>query len=376
MVDLRAFGGAALLVLAWVVPAAGQNAVSAADALFTVREVAVDETAQSAAQARERAIATGQRLAFTRLIERLTMPSDRPYLPAVDDATLQSLVAGLEIGEERTSPVRYLAKLTVRFQPSGVRQRLAAAGISMVETPSAPMLVLPVFIAEDTAMLWEDANTWRRAWNAAPPTFGLVPLVLPLGDVADTADIGAEQAVKGDEERLQAIAQRYGAAESVVAEASLGADPTAHPVMLQLRVTRHGGVRVPDIVEEFPVADAAALGDVLRRAVAYVQDEIEIAWKDEHLVMPGDDQRLVVAVPLDSLADWLEVRRRLSGVTVLRRSTLMTLSQREALLDLGFVGNPQQLRAALAQRRLELAGEGEAWTLRLAHGARPQPQQE
>ena len=382
MVDLRAEKGTALLVLAWIGlawiglacmgPASGQGAPSAADALFSVREVAVDETAQNAALARERALASGQRLAFARLIERLTMPADRLRLPAIDDGELQGLVAGLEIGAERTSAVRYLASLTVRFKPAGVRQRLAAAAVPMVETPSAPMLVLPVFLADGVAQLWEDANPWRQAWNTAPAALDLVPLVLPVGDIADTADIGAEQAIKGEAERLEAIARRYGAAETIVAEAAIVVDAATNQTMLQVTATRHGGTRVPAVVENLAIADEGALGTVLLQAVALVQREVEDAWKRAHLVMPGDDQRLMVSVPIEGLADWLDMRRRLSGVTMLRRSTLLALSQREALLDLGFVGNSQQLRAALAQSRLDLTNEGVAWTLRPAEAARPQ----
>lgn len=370
MVDPRAKGRVALLVLALVgLPCQavlGQAQIAPADALFVVLDVAVDETAQTAAQARERAVLAGQRVAYDRMIARLTMPADRPRVPAADDAAIQALVLGIEIAEERTSPVRYLARLTVRFQPAGVRQRLGAAGVSMVEIPGAPVLVLPILRMAGTTVLWEDPNLWRAAWNAAPATTGLVPFVLPLGDVADTGDIGAEQALAEDVDRLKAIAQRYGAGSVLVAEAAVDVDPATQEMTLSISTVSHLGDAAPATIQSLPVVDEAALPAAMTHAVARLQAEIEDSWKTAHLVLPGDDQRLTVNVPLEGLADWLEVRRRLSAVPLLRRSTLMALSQREAQLDLGFVGNAQQLRTALAQRRLDLTGEGEIWTLRLA----------
>ena len=370
MVDPRAMGRVALLVLALAgLPCQavlGQAQTAPADALFVVRDVAVDETAQTAAQARERAVLAGQRTAYDRMIARLTMPADRSRVPPADDTAIQALVLGIEIAEERTSPVRYLARLTVRFQPAGVRQRLGGAGVPMVEIPGAPVLVLPILRMAGATVLWEDPNLWRAAWNAAPATTGLVPFVLPLGDVADTGDISAEQALAEDADRLKAITQRYGAGSVLVAEAAVDVDPATQEITLSISTVSHLGDAAPATIQSLPVVDDAALPAAMTHAVTRLQAEIEDSWKTAHLVLPGDDQRLTVNVPLEGLADWLEVRRRLSAVPLLRRSTLMALSQREAQLDLGFVGNAQQLRTALAQRRLELTGEGETWTLRLA----------
>jgi len=90
-------------------------------------------------------------------------------------------------------------------------------------------------------------------------------------------------------------------------------------------------------------------------------------------VVSGAEQRLAVVAPFKDLAEWLEMRRRLSAVSVLRRSTLMTLSPQAATLELGFVGNAQQLRNGLAQRQLMLDGGDGDWTLSLAGGAATRP---
>ncbi|MBM3601945.1 MAG: DUF2066 domain-containing protein [Alphaproteobacteria bacterium] len=369
MVDLR-LCIAAVLLLATATPAArGQTSTGATESLFTVRDIAVDETAQSASQARERALYVGQRAAFTRLINRLTVPADRTRLGQIDDTTIQRLVRDIEISAERTSAVRYLAKLSVRFNPAGVRQRLAAAGVSMVETPSPAVVVLPIYGAADQAVLWQDPNPWRDAWNAAPPASGLVPLILPVGDVADMGDISAEQAIGGDAERLRALAQRYGAGDVVVVRAELargGQDDGER--RLNVMVTRPDAPDTPVFAEHFTVADEAELPAAMAQAIERIEAALDDKWKQEFLVNLGESQRMIVAVPIESLADWLEVRRRLSGISALRRSTLITLSQNEAVLDLGFVGNAQQLRTALAQRQLQLGGSQDAWELRLLRG--------
>src|SRR3990167_2989805 len=61
---------------------------ASASVVFDVTGVAVDVTADTAAAARERAIAEGERAAFRRLLERLTLRSDHSRLPELPRAEI------------------------------------------------------------------------------------------------------------------------------------------------------------------------------------------------------------------------------------------------------------------------------------------------
>jgi len=80
----------------------------------------------------------------------------------------------------------------------------------------------------------------------------------------------------------------------------------------------------------------------------------------------GPTQTLSVMVPIASLRDWVEVRRRLAGIPVVQRAEVRTLARTEGELNLVFVGDPTQLAQALAQRQLSLSQDAQQWTLRLA----------
>ena len=68
-------------------------------------------------------------------------------------------------------------------------------------------------------MLWDVPNVWFEAWNAVPLDNRLVPIILPVGNLADIRDISAERAVIGSKGQIDAIRERYGAATVIVAEA-------------------------------------------------------------------------------------------------------------------------------------------------------------
>lgn len=337
-----------------------------AQEVFTVTDVRVDATAETAAAARETALAEGQRRALGRLLERLTLRADHARLPALEPSQIAALVRNFEVEEEKTSPVRYLARLTVRFKPGAVRGLLRSHGVPFAETLSKPVLVLPVYDMAGALALWDDRNPWRTAWARQPKRDGLVPLVAPLGDLADIADIGAEQAVRGDDARIAAIARRYGAADALVALARLRTVPLTNLPVLEVSVSRFGAVAQEEtIVETFTAASPEGSEELLARAAEAVAVAVEENWKRDNLLRFDREGELAVAVPIEGLEDWLEVKRRLERVAFIRRSDLVYLSRGEARARLRFIGEQEQLTLALAQSDLVLSRGATSWILRL-----------
>jgi len=336
------------LLIAMVVAPAGPAAAD--DDLFTVRAVAVDATADTARLARDRAIAEGRRAAFQRLVERLVPASRARAVAAPTDAELERMVIGFEVADERTSSVRWLADLTVAFDPAAVRARLRSAGVPFAETRSLPVLVIPLYDTGGETVLWREPNPWRNAWYELPPQGGLVPFVVPYGDVSDIRDLSPEQAVAGDVAALARIAERYGARDAVVARAR----PRAGAAV-ELSVQRLGPSGTDrTLVETVTVGDeldpALRLLPAVERAVAMVAN----AWIEDNLIRPGVETRITATVPIDSLQRWLAVREALDRLSLVTRYQVVQLARREALVDIWVNGDAEQFRVAVAQRDLEL----------------------
>jgi hypothetical protein len=347
-------------------PAAPPAAAQAPVGVFTVAAVPVDATAASAIAAREAARLDGQRRAFTILLSRLTLSSDRSRLPRVTDAKLTEMVRDFEVANERSSAVRYLADYTFRFRPDDVRQILRNAGIPFAETLSKPVTVIPVLRQPGGVALWDDPNPWREAWAERKAQGGLVPLVLPLGEAADVTAISADQAIAGDPGALDAIAGRYGGGDVLIAQATLGDSG-----QLETSIRRVSGATVT------PVSSAAfrpnpgeSQGDLMARAVAASVSDLEDLWKRQTLLGFGSEAVLTAEVPINDLGDWLYVRDHLIGVAGISRSDLIALGKSGARLEIHYSGDPSRLQLALAQRDLTLSGSGTSWTLR-RRGAAP-----
>jgi hypothetical protein len=279
------------------------------------------------------------------------------------------MVLDFEVANERSSAVRYLADYTFRFRPDDVRKLLRGNGIPFAETPSKPVVVLPVYVAGDKATLWDDPNPWRAAWADRKGPGGLVPLVLPAGDLADLAAVDAAKATSPD--ALSAIARKYGADDVIVAQATEkgGGEPKAIDLSAKRYGTQPGTVATGSYRANAGESEAEFLG----RVATLLTREVDEAWKKENLLRFGETGTLRVVVPVEEIADWVAVRDRLAGVAAIRQTDIVAISPRQVRLELRFVGDPQQLRVALAQRDLTLTQGDPDWTLqrRSATGGQP-----
>lgn len=343
--------------------------------VFTVRGVDVDVTAETAAAAREQALADGHVAALRRLFERLLVREDLPRAPDLPASQVVPLVQDFGVDDERTSDVRYLASLTFRFKPDAVRALLRRSGLAHAETQSKPMVVVPVFGPAGQAQLWEESNPWREAWTLRPSGDGLVPLVVPLGDLADIAALDVDRALAGDRAAAAALARRYGGEDAVVAQAVLQGDPEAGAATLQVGTTRLGGRAQETALDSFTQQPEEDLAGLLARAADAVDRRIQQAWKQDNLLRPGAQRVLAVAVPHAGLSEWLEVKRRLRGVAAVQRSDVTTMSRGRSELRLTYAGSEAQLARALEQSDLALTPDpqGRGWQLRLAEAAAMAP---
>lgn len=341
-----------LAVAALAPPAAAQALVDA----FSVRGVEVDVTAANIQAAKDQAIADGQRQAFRTLLERLTQPADHARLPKADGV---EYVRDFSVEQERSTPVRYLATLTVRFNPAAVRKLLRDANIAYAEPRSRAVIVVPVLKeAGGRPVLWESPNPWRAAW--AQQGSGLVPLAVPAPDSPEAQLLTADQAAAGDSARIQALSDAYKGADVMVVVATLAPGGRTVDVLLY----GSGNLPKPFDTVAYAAQDNETAEAMLARAARDIQRAIDTVYKQPNLLQFDRAGTISALVPLEGVEDWLAVRELLGRVPQVRKWELVSLSRAEAALVLHVVGDPEQVKAALSRQGLRLeAGEG-FWIIR------------
>jgi len=333
---------------------------ASAQDVFTVSNVLVDETAASAAEARTAALAKGENLAWRLLVQRLVLASDQERVLRVGNAQITEMVRSFSVDDERVSSERYKASLTYRFNPEEVRRIIRQQNVPFAESPGPVLLVLPVIIEGGTATLWTEGESWLQAWQNAPPGHGLIEFLAPFGDLSDLLAIDAKDALDGNWNLMQPLAQRYGADGVLVAvidaDGGFGLDLTQYTEAIGQQVAVLGS---PILGQ----AGAPPGPEKLAAAVELTDRSVNEAWKDANLLSMDAASTIVVDVTLNNLSDWIAVRQLLKEQAIVQSVEPMVLSSTGARLKIEFLGDIVRLQTALRQKGYALVDQGDDWVI-------------
>ena len=361
--------GGVVLALAFLLAAVtGTPAWAKEHALFQVNAIPVDETAADATQAKMKAILGAQRRAFLKLVRRLAGPGAEKRLEKLSDREIGRLLSSLSITDEQTGPTRYIAKITVRFNPAKVARLLRNHRLAFITSQSPPVLVLPVWEGPDGPVLWED-NPWLRAWRRLADENALVPIVIPEGDEVDRNTLTPREAMEGNRAALEALGMRYEKEHVLVAIARPEGENAVHAAM----IGKFPGGRVA-FDKIYTAPEGQGLDAAAELAARRFIDVMTQKWRNRVLKKAREARlrqqqaraarRMTVIVPFSSLREWQIMRARLSTTPGISGVDVQSLSGTHAVVMIATTLSPDALRAALARSGLDLRSSGGRWYLR------------
>ncbi len=350
-------------------------------AVFQVSGIAVDATAKDAVAARSQALLQGKKEGLGRLFRRLVPAEEQSLLPTVGDLNIERYVQNFEITSEELSTTRYLAELTVRYDPKAVRELLQSAAVSYAEVRSAAIVVLPLYEGPNGAHLWPDDNPWWQAWEKNLDPERLLHLVLPLGDLADISSLSVEQVQARDRAALVALANRYSSEDALVVTARLVSSvanapgesaPAAAPPTVQLTMERIGQLEQLNQPETVRGRPEQTLDDLLGEAVRGLQNSLDERWKNANLLRYDQAGIMVVDIPITALSDWVGIDKGLESLPEVSQVEIATFARNNVRAQIRYIGDQFRLEQALAGLGLGLSREGDLWLLRPT-GESPNP---
>jgi hypothetical protein len=350
LIRLAAVCAAFCAFLAAPASAAGRNDIYAAAG------VRADASAANAQVARQAAVAAAQRTAFERLVRRVASDQDlaRLGIPRVDQPTLDRMVSGIDVADERRSSTRYIANLAVNFDSAAVRAYLQQAGFSLVETRAPGVLLIPLMVNAPPGA----GEAWRQAFDRG----GFGQELLPVSVVA--AATVASLTGQVDWPQVQDAARTAGAATAIFAT---------------LRAAE--GFLVADLVEIGPgtpprargqistpvSASEASFGPAFDRLAASVVGRLQNDWKQSLAGGAGQRTRITIVARYETPAQWAQIKKALSAAssTIVSDVQVDGLAKEGALISFSYIGTRDQLAAEFGRSGVDAAGDGATMILRV-----------
>ena len=332
--------------------------------IFAVQGVDVDVVSTDAAAAKNQALMDVQVKAFFQLVGRLGSPELSQELQ--DKLTAEDIapyLKSLSIEEETSAPGRYIGKFTVRFLPSKMQKLFSDYGIRIPASQAQPILVLPVWRGPEANQMWED-NPWRKAWLDLNGEQGLVPIIVPLGDLTDSETLTVEDALHNDPIKLEAIRRRYDAPSILVAQ--------AEPAEGGIHVYIEGDSRLGKVTYNkiFKSADGLA-ATAAPAAIEKFQSLLVNAYKKQQARVAaeraaendGRPQALAVSVPFAGPREWNAIRSRILATPNVVGVDLASLSANGAVIRLLYRNSLIDLQGNMQRVGLNLTQYGSNWVV-------------
>ncbi len=283
-------------------------------------------------------------------------------LSAPDALTISSLMKDYEVTNEQLSAVRYVGTYTFRFREKAVSDYFSVSGVSFTDTGSKTLLVLPIFQRHGKNTIWSENNIWLQRWSNTRLSGGLVPVEVPIGDLADIADIDDNNALSYDRRKLDRMLERYGASEAAVMIAVpdmvlLGVEGSSDAAKGRLRISvyrtdRAMAEHVQDI--ELESNGKESRDDLYERAVRQAYSVLQKDWKNKTLASFADTQDYKVYTTFRTVKQWSTIRQALLTTSGLSNFKVVSLKKNAAVLEFSYRGDVPRLRGSLKRDALIL----------------------
>lgn len=322
--------------------------------LFAV-EVLADVTDVNASVAREKAMTAANRQAFELILKKITTPAAVAQMMTLNDNQILNFVKEVSVLSEKASNVRYIAELRVKLNEKIVKNYIQDKGYPFMVDAAAEVLAVPVFRSSygSQAMLWEDENLWKHAWEKNGKSFGMVEFSVISSK--DEGYIDAGKALSLDMQALGMLARENRVSEVFVIEAT-GEGSDALSIKIYSPSGEGGVVESVEVYGQ----SGEALFDA---AVEKVKSRIAARIRQKTVSENQHPSEITVLFMYRNLKDWLEAQKQLRDIPAVKKIQEEAIGDGRSQFKLNFTGSFDRLNQALQSKLFHLRDYGNFYVL-------------
>ena len=307
--------------------------------IYTVRDIEVEERADTVIAAQQQAFASARIQGAYQLIDRLTLPEDRSGKlepGAIDAALADRLAAAVDVEEEERGGGRYVGRLAVVYNPANIRSFLEERAIPYVDQPAPKAVVFPVsdrFAPSVWADVWPDESQGRLATFETSRSSLATP-------ASDWTELGED-------------------VRSANARRAIKANLTGSPGSFRVELSSLTAAGESPLGSTPPVATLEEAADAAARTL----DEV---WKEQSIVRSTERTPARSTVLFTSLVEWNSLRSALARSPLVSDFAIEGLARGGAVVKFVYAGDEQRLMSNLRERGVLLQASQSGWVMQSA----------
>ena len=322
--------------------------VSFASDLFTVSGIEVSGNGKTATEAKENAIASGEEVAFKKLLERITPSFTRSLWPELSAVEISELVRGLDVNDEKITSSHYEAKLDISFNNLFVEKALKDAGVTYISKTSDPIILLPLLASGEEENLWTKNGQWKGAWEKAVEAASFINIVLPSSDSLNMASVATDalNIPLGEEIKtgLDGLKRRYKAEKILLATARTVEDQAS----IVVELTYLNEENPEKTTMRFYNKDDEDVDAVMARAASEILFNMDKRWKKSQESSKLSEASINISIPISGLDEWSGVNNKLRSYDFIKKMDVKYITVSYVSMDLSFQDGFENLVKKLA----------------------------
>lgn len=302
------------------------SCAAAAD-LFLVQNVQVSAMADSGVKAKEAALLQGSQQAFTDLLKKISLVQNPDELPVLAPEDVANFVQDVVINDEQTTALKYTGSLNFRFDEKAVKTFLEGQSIPFLTQEPPSFVVIPVWKENGQFLTLNSENPLYGAVSSLGKSDRLFQFQVPAGSAAEQALLTPNALEGVDMSDLEGFLRLYPATHALWVQV----EKQGETYRLQARA--YPADLMVDRVDFMVSAHTANRELVASKLLDKMASQMEQNWRLLQMENQGSDQTFEAVVPVQNLAQWIQVRQKLNAVSGIEKYTVQSLKGQQVVLS-------------------------------------------
>jgi hypothetical protein len=344
------------------------TAMPAHAALHEIRVIGIGiDSLRSEAEAK--AVDYARKRALYMLARKLNVPQAEQQLQKLQPKEIEEMIRGhTVVRTQRKDDVTY-AEVKVSIVDTPLRRLL---GLPEKDNDTQKfrrrgVLILGVYMDGERPLLWEKRNPLNKPLKSQSLKMGKGSVIMPVGDPEDLRVVDYNNILTIEYEEMQAMLERYGANEVLVAVVTTGLEGTADPTDILIRRLTNKGIKLERVTvaplkatakEEARVQDAVY-------AIAQVATDLasSVSLEERQALEKADQLPLLFSfITMKEYGDMQDAVRAYPGF---KQLDLPSINLHRVQGKLYYDGNEKKLREHLKKYAIFVRPNADGWIISL-----------